>query len=730
VIAEVLGPEYLPSRKSDWDSIFLRKTCSSVPILCLTTPQELINLPQRLQILASANRILLRTRSSSDISSWKQMARELVESMDSGSWLVVSFTPVTESSVQTINDILSFVFFRKSIHKDFRLWLTVDDLSSIPPRTAQNCFKLRIHNNINDGVYDAALELAQTLKDEYLQAGRGKTDLEAGRFFLSLCIFHAILHERAKHAGGWFSGQTVYEDFESAARSLYNGLQSTIVQGLQVEWRQIRSLIAIEYEGQAGSGSDARILAAIMNRCFHRGILNPKHEILPGLSIASCSSASSMVKGLRSMAGKSKVELLWLDPQQSLRDVLQLDDELLSLVFAIHHFESPASSDPAEGDVTPIFSTPKSVSPAAPKLSRKELSRQPSFLQTADKGKKVAPPQASHLPEIQLPVRDRSDLECKLIALVKGTLEQLSSPIEGSLLEQATAGDEVLKQHLRQEVDAYNALISFLRQSLTSTLGALLGAVGMQREEEKSEQDILLRHLQNESTPAEWQQRSWRVRKLDAWMQLLRSAHLQLQSWCQLGYCKCYSLAPLLFPQAFFAALKTSIFRKCILTSVEAVPIEEARVHLVPTKKMSTDEISDNIASLGTTAFVRGIELLGAALELPRLVLSDSSSMTNLLPILQVRNVRMSSTTADLSYECPCFTLGRWTRPVRLGKAKPADLPEPELSGDPRVSDSGGFIGVHVVLPLENSSDVQRWVLRGIRAQLVQQGEVEDGVGN
>eukprot|EP00960_Hanusia_phi_P069309 767058-Hanusia_phi.AAC.5 len=47
----------------------------------------------------------------------------------------------------------------------------------------------------------------------------------------------------------------------------------------------------------------------------------------------------------------------------------------------------------------------------------------------------------------------------------------------------------------------------------------------------------------------------------------------------------------------------------------------------------------------------------------------------------------MSSTTADLSYECPCFTLGRWTRPVRLGKAKPADLPEPELSGDPRVSD-------------------------------------------
>ena len=46
---------------------------------------------------------------------------------------------------------------------------------------------------------------------------------------------------------------------------------------------------------------------------------------------------------------------------------------------------------------------------------------------------------------------------------MKAVLEQLPSSIEGSLLEQVAASDEVLKQHLRQEVDAYNKLNSYLR---------------------------------------------------------------------------------------------------------------------------------------------------------------------------------------------------------------------------------------------------------------------------
>jgi hypothetical protein len=150
---------------------------------------------------------------------------------------------------------------------------------------------------------------------------------------------------------------------------------------------------------------------------------------------------------------------------------------------------------------------------------------------------------------------------------------------------------------------------------------------------------------------------SWDTSSLDALMETLQTAHMQLYQWAQQGSLSSYYLPALLPPFVFFSAAKRHMSRRSSTSRLEVVPMDEAIVVLSPTNKMHPWQLPSAITN--TIIHVHGLVLQGWALD--RNVHSDPppDQSSSPLPVMQLRALQLSSLHAafEIAPECPVMVV-------------------------------------------------------------------------
>lgn len=141
---------------------------------------------------------------------------------------------------------------------------------------------------------------------------------EEWRALASLSVMHAVVLERRRFHCGWFGGSrsVMFEDFIAGACSLRRALAMYGREHRAVDFQTVQSMVALQYSGLTTNEWDARVLLAVLDKHLHRGVLNSRYEVLPGLALAasgrSSTFMSAIVKALRLNGNRDRIEILGL----------------------------------------------------------------------------------------------------------------------------------------------------------------------------------------------------------------------------------------------------------------------------------------------------------------------------------------------------------------------------------------------------------------------------------
>ena len=294
-------------------------------------------------------------------------------------------------------------------------------------------------------------------------------------------------------------------------------------------------------------------------------------------------------------------------------------------------------------------------------------------------------------------------LEASLPKIIAPTSYLKDGPLEAST--------DVLKQHLALEVQCLNAILERVSVSLTRMASLVLGYCGSNAAAHMEELLPDLIAVDNGQPPEAWLvgcAPSWDISSLDAWMETVQTAHMQLYQWALQGCLRSYYLPALLHPFVFLRAAKLHMSRRPSSSRLEVVPLEEAIIVLSPTKKMHPRELAPARSSV---IHVHGLVLRGGALD--RNVLSDPrpGQSSSPLPVMLLMSMQSSSlqTAWEISMECPVMAR---VQPHVVQNERRRARSAFNMSSQEEASDHL----ISIVMPLENGQDQNRAILRGVHA--------------
>jgi len=211
------------------------------------------------------------------------------------------------------------------------VWVVVDRAAQLGAASLLCCLRVDSRNVLGRllggggsvpyvSVSQIAAELFNQLVDhDWLRqgAGRGQEE-ECWRIMASLCVMHSLILERSRFVGGWVQESSVmFQDFLAAVTSVRRALNIYETRGQQVDWKTVRGMVSLQYACLETNVWDSRVLSAILHKHLHRGILNARHEVLPGLALTPPPGRTTMlmsgiVKSFRGNANKDRIEILGL----------------------------------------------------------------------------------------------------------------------------------------------------------------------------------------------------------------------------------------------------------------------------------------------------------------------------------------------------------------------------------------------------------------------------------
>jgi hypothetical protein len=558
----------------------------------------------------------------------------------------------------------------------------------------------------------------------------------------------------------------------------------------------VRAMVAQQYSSLENNVFDSRMLVALLYKHFHRGIVNVRHEVLPGMPLQQVQSGrvgmvmSAIIKNLRANGNKDRIQVIGLSSAAKEARALQLDESVINW---LSHDAGIVTHQPHAQQRVLALSTPydppsdidleiltKSVQHVDARTRRRagnanrdapvakgavmSLEKQAELANLAaqkrgnlkgdKKGDKhywnlahasdVAPRKllpahfhdTTHLAAAggaKLKIKEAnkeesedgllgalSEREQRIVTKILALDSSLPKPIPPtSYLRDGPleTSSDAMKQHLQLEVNSLNAILVRVGMCLTRMASLVLGYCGSSAAAHMEEILPDLIAVDSGRPPATWLAGcapSWDTSSLDAWMETLQTAHMQLYQWARQGCLRSYYLPALLHPFVFLSAAKLHTSRRSSTSRLEVVPIDEAIVVLSPTNKMHPWQLPS--ASTNTIIHVHGLVLHGGALD--RNVLSDPppGQSSSPLPVMQLRALQLSSLHAafEIALECPVMVVR--VQPHDDEAVKSADEGMRPAVSSAAVSQAAGQHLISIVMPLENGQDQHRAVLRGVHA--------------
>jgi hypothetical protein len=98
----------------------------------------------------------------------------------------------------------------------------------------------------------------------------------------------------------------------------------------------VRAMVAQYYSPLENNSFDGRMLVSLLYKHFHRGIVNARHEILPGLSLPQVQGGragkvmSAIIKSLRANANKDRVHVIGLNTAAVQAQALHMDESVMN----------------------------------------------------------------------------------------------------------------------------------------------------------------------------------------------------------------------------------------------------------------------------------------------------------------------------------------------------------------------------------------------------------------
>ena len=235
-------------------------------------------------------------------------------------------------------------------------------------------------------------------------------------------------------------------------------------------------------------------------------------------------------------------------------------------------------------------------------------------------------------------------------AIVTDLLVQVPPPFNLEDVMKTKSDDpSALHVVLFQEIERYNKLLSYLRQSCVQLQKGIKGLVVM-----SSDLDEMFNALYNGRVPAAWLKTYPSLKGLGSWTRDLLQRISELKGWVDQGYPVVYWLSGFTYPTGFLTAVLQTTARR------NGIPIDALAFEYTI---INSDE-KDITAPPKEGVYIKGMFLEGAGWDFENSCLTEPNPMELIvpMPIIHFKPVENKKRSQKGIYICPLFMY-----PLRTG---------------------------------------------------------------
>ena len=516
----------------------------------------------------------------------KRALKIIAESLNTGKWVMLQNCHLYKSFMGELeNQVLAIQ--ESEHHEDFRLILTSMPRDYFPISVLQNSIK--ITSEPPKGLKANLLGNVRAMKDEFFESCQKKEELK--KFAFSICVFHAIVHERKKFGPlGW---NIVYDFNESDLVASQTIIKDMIDDDKEeIAWDSLQYLTGeIMYGGKVTDGNDRRCLMSILQAFINPAILEE------GYSFSSSgiyklpfkgTNVEGMVDYVQTLPEVDSPEIFGMNENADIACLSRESNDLLKTVLSIQSKSSGSSS-----------------------------------AQNNDK-------------------------------LVDDICQKIKEDLPESLSREGSAKDlwKVNKQglvaslttYLLQEIERFNNLITVIDKSLDELRDAIKGLVVM-----SDELDMMYNSILINKVPDKWEANAYpSLKPLSSWTQNLCERIEFIRSWLAEGRIIKFWMPCFFFPQGFLTAILQEHARR------KQIPIDELSFSFSLVEDLENDEDQKDKATIAYIVyglFLESGNINTDTMMLEDAALGKNHTTPPPIKIIPTRN----HVPDPLDYSCPLY---------------------------------------------------------------------------
>jgi dynein heavy chain 1, cytosolic len=206
--------------------------------------------------------------------------RAIANAARTGSWVLLKNTHLASGWLGQLEKRLQTI----TPHKDFRMFLTMETLPSVPVSLLRQSRILM--NEPLPGVRANIMDTLISIPEQRLQSGPA----EKGRLYLMLAWLHAVVQERLRYTPlGWSKVYEFNDADLSAALATIDSWLNRVAKGranigpANIPWSALRSLLKhAVYGGRVDSDFDQQILDTFIDALFHPKVYEANFALVEG----------------------------------------------------------------------------------------------------------------------------------------------------------------------------------------------------------------------------------------------------------------------------------------------------------------------------------------------------------------------------------------------------------------------------------------------------------------
>ncbi|PHJ22997.1 dynein heavy chain, partial [Cystoisospora suis] len=480
--------------------------------------------------------------------------------VETGAWVLLQNCHLGKSFLSQLERIVEDFALRKSIHPNFRLFLTSMPSPDFPVSILLNSVK--VTNEPPRGLRQNLLQSYLGFDAKFLEE-HAKPKIWRNMLF-GLCYFHALLLERRKFGPlGW----NVYYEFSQSDISIsIQQLKQFLEEYEEVPWKTLKYLIAeTNYGGRITDPWDRRLINYIIDDIYSPGILEENFELSAIEPISIPSSDSTLEDYLsfirNTLPTDENPEVYTLHPNASMAVSLAEANFILEKLLSLQpplteggtekdkekeeEGEEREEEEDSEGDG-------EERKKRKNRKGRREEGEQEGGEEEGEKGKEASS------------ISSSSQIAA---SIAQSILDQLPKPFDVAAVQQKypVRYEDVLNTVLVQELSRFNRLLHVIFSNLKSLQDAIKGLILLTSELEETAKSLVENRV-----PVCFARVSYpSLKPLSSWIKDLLQRLSFFQRWIDHGHPSTFWLSGFFFTQSFLTGILQSYARK------EKIPVDE-----------------------------------------------------------------------------------------------------------------------------------------------------------